>query len=121
MSKTAIVILSDPRSGSDESFGRAFNALAVAYDYKTAGEEVSILFQGAATRWPEEMLKPDHALNALFKAVEDKVAGVSCGCADAFGANASGFDLVTDNRVPGTTGLPSFVKLKSDGYEVLTF
>jgi len=36
--KTAIVIVSDPKSGSDESFGRAFNALAAAYDIKNAGE-----------------------------------------------------------------------------------
>ena len=35
--KTAIVILSDPRAGSEESLGPAFNALAAAYDFKNAG------------------------------------------------------------------------------------
>ena len=32
--KSAIVILSDPKSGSEESLGRVFNALAAAYDFK---------------------------------------------------------------------------------------
>ncbi len=44
--KTAIIVLSDPKNGSEESLGRVFNALATAYDYKNAGKEVSILFQG---------------------------------------------------------------------------
>jgi len=47
----------------------------------------------------------------LFEAIKDTVAGVSCGCADVFGASEeaikSGFELIKDNPVPGTTGLPS--------------
>ena len=119
--KTAIVIVSDPKSGSDESFGRAFNALAAAYDIKNAGEEVSILFSGTGTRWPEELQKEDHPAHELFKAVEDKIQGVSCACADGFGANPSGFDLIKDNKVPNTGGLPSFNNLQSEGYNVIVF
>jgi hypothetical protein len=119
--KTAVVIFSDPQSGSQESLGRLFNGLAVAYDYKNANQEVSIYFQGTGTRWPEQLLKSDHPGHKLFKAVEDKVAGVSCGCADVFGANPSGFDLITDNQVPGTTGLPSLSSLQKEGYQILTF
>ena len=48
--KAAIIVFSDPKSGSDESLGRFFNALATAYDYKKNGDEVTILFQGAGTR-----------------------------------------------------------------------
>jgi hypothetical protein len=119
--KTAIVILSDPKAGSEESLGRVFNALATAYDCKQANEEVSIYFQGAGTRWPEELLKSDHLGHPLFKEVEDKVVGVSCGCADVFGANPSGFDLIRNNPVPGTTGLPSLATLQREGYQILTF
>jgi hypothetical protein len=119
--KTAIVILSDPKNGSEESLGRVFNGLAAAYDFQNAGQEVSILFQGAGTRWPEVLQKEDHPVHELFKAVRDKIQGVSCACADVFGADTSGFDLVTDNKVPKTTGLPSMSKLQSDGYNVLTF
>jgi len=121
MSKTAIVVLSEPKSGSEEALGRVFNALAAGYDFKQANEEVKILFQGAGTRWPEELQKEDHPANALYKAVEDKIEGISCGCADVFGAEASGLDLITDNSVPGTTGLPSFVNLQKEGYSVITF
>lgn len=121
MRKTAIVVLSDPKSGSEESLGRAFNALASAYDFKTKGEEVTILFHGAGSRWPEYLRKEAHMLHALYKTVEDKIQGTSGGCADAFGADTSHFDRLTENKVPGTSGLPSLVKLKQEGFDILTF
>jgi hypothetical protein len=123
--KSAIVVLSDPKSGSEESLGRVFNALAAAYDFAQRQDEVQILFQGAGTRWPHELSKPEHPAHAVFEAVKDKVAGISCGCADVFGARqeaeASGFDLITENALPGTTGLPSLGRLVSEGYHILTF
>ena len=64
--KSAIVILSDPKSGSEESLGRVFNALAAAYDFKQQGDEVSILLQAAGARWPGELDKADHPAHALF-------------------------------------------------------
>ena len=33
----------------------------------------------------------------------------------------SGFDLIKDNPVPGTAGLPSLQKLSAEGYTVLIF
>ena len=67
----------------------------------------------------------DHPAHALYKAVEDTVAGVSHACADVFGARESaeqsGFDLITTNPVPGTSGLPSLAKYAADGYSVITF
>ncbi len=123
--KTAIVILSDPKSGSDEALGRVFNALAAAYDFKQAGEEVSILFQGAGTRWIGELNQKEHPAHDLFEAVKHEVAGVSCGCAAVFGgteeAEKAGLELITDNPVPGTPGLPSLRKLVSEGSRILTF
>jgi hypothetical protein len=123
--KAAIIILSDPKSGSEESLGRVFNALSAAYDFKHQGDEVSILFQAAGARWPGVLDKAGHPAHALYQAVKDKVAGVSCGCADVFGARAevekSGYELITENAVPGTTGLPSLRRLTSEGYSILTF
>ena len=121
MSKTAIVVLSDPKSGSEEALGRVFNALGVAYDCKTHGEDVVILFQGTGTRWPAELQKEDNPVHALYVAVEDKIKGVSSGCANVFGAETDGSDLISENQVPGTSGLPSFVKLQNDGYKIITF
>ncbi len=124
-SKVAISIFSDPNSKSEEALGRVFNALATAYDYKNAGDEVTVLFQGAGTRWIGELQKEDNPVHGLFEAVKDQVAGVSCGCAEVFGATVdaekSGYDLIKDNAVPGTAGLPSLRKLINDGYTVLTF
>ncbi len=123
--KAAIIVLSDPKSGSEESLGRLFNALATTYDFKQRGDDVTLLFQGAGTRWAGEVVKEDHPAHQLYTEVQDKVAGVSCGCAEVFGATEdaerSGFDLIKDNAVPGTPGLPSLRELIAQGYSVLTF
>ncbi len=123
--KTAIVILSDPKNGSEEALGRVFNGLATAYDFKQAGDEVSILFQGAGTRWIGELTQPQHPAHELFEAVKDQVAGVSCGCPDVFGgtedAEKSGLDLIKENPVPGTRGMASLRKLSAEGSTILTF
>lgn len=123
--KAAIIILSDPKAGSEEALGRLFNGLAAAYDFKKRGDEVTVLFQGTGTRWAGELVKKDHPARELFKAVKDKVAGASCGCADVFGAQEGvetcGLELIRDNAVPHTTGLPSLARLIADGYSLLTF
>lgn len=123
--KAAIIILSDPASNSDESLGRLFNALAAAYDFKQKNEEVTVLFQGTGTRWAAYVTDANHPAHALYKAVEDKVAGVSCGCADVFGARddavKSGFDLVKGNAIPGTSGLPSLHALAVRGFQIMVF
>jgi hypothetical protein len=125
MQKAAIVIMSDPKAGSEEALGRLFNALAAAYDFKQRGTEVQIQFQGAGARWAGALTDPGHPAHTLFLAVKDKVAGVSCGCADVFGAREGakecGLDLLTENAVPGTSGLPSLARLSAEGYAVLTF
>jgi hypothetical protein len=125
MHKAAIVVLADPKSGSEEALGRLFNALAAAYDFKQQNMSVTLLFQGAGTRWAGELINRQHPAYQLFMAVKDTVAGVSCGCADVFGARegavACGLDLIKENTVPGTSGLPSLARLVSEGYTVLTF
>lgn len=123
--KTAIIVLSDPKNGSEEALGRIFNALAAAYDFKQKGDDVTLLFQGTGTRWAAELGKEAHPAHALYQEVRDTVAGASCGCAAVFGATEelakSGLDLIDDNPVPGTPGLPSLRNLMSEGYAVLTF
>lgn len=123
--KAAVVVYSDPKSGSEESLGRLFNALAATYDFKRNGDEVTLMFQGAGTRWIGELGKADHPASKLFEEVRDKVAGVSCGCADVFGATddaeKEGYALIKDNPVPGTSGFPSMRKLSKEGYTILNF
>lgn len=108
--KAAIIIFSDPKHGGEEALGRAFNGLAAAYDFKQKGTDVSVYFQGTGTRWAGIISQKDHALYGLYHAVSDTIAGVSCGCADVFGAREdaekNGFDLITDNSVTGPRGFP---------------
>ena len=122
--KAAIIVLSDPKAG-EEALGRLFNGLAAAYDFKQKGIEVGIYFQGTGTRWPGVLASAEHPIHALYKAVEDSIVGVSCGCADVFGAREEvekvGFDLITDNSVPGTSGLPSIAQIAADGYTIFNF
>ena len=122
--KTAIVVPSDPGAG-EEALGRLFNALAATYDFKQKDQDVQLLFQGTGTRWTGLLTETDYPAHALYKAVEDKVAGVSAGCAVAFGATddaeRNGFSLITTDSVPGTPGLPSLASYAADGYSILTF
>jgi hypothetical protein len=119
--KTAIVILSDPKTGSEEALGRVFNALAAAHDFKQAGETVQVLFAGTGTRWPAELNKTSHPANGLYRAVRETIAGVSCACTEVFGADDQGLARITTNAVPGTPGLPSLRGLREQGFQILVF
>ncbi|MGY5351205.1 DsrE family protein [Wenyingzhuangia sp. IMCC45533] len=121
MSKKAIVLLSDPKSGSEESIGRLFNALGTAWEYKNAGQEVKFIFQGTATRWPEILENEKHPAHKLYKELADVIEGASAACAQVWGANPSGLDLIKNNTLPGTVGSSSFLKLEEEGFTILTF
>src|ERR1700754_2172880 len=105
MSKTAIVVFSDPKAGSDEALGRLFNAMFLTLELKEKGQDVSLIFQGAGTRWPSEITKLSHPAHGLYHAVADKVDGACGGCADVFGATdsvkATEIKLVSDREIPG--------------------
>lgn len=125
MSKTAVVIFSDPRAGGEEALGRLFNGLFVAYELLEKKQEVALIFQGAGVRWASELTKADHPAHALYHAVKDSVAGVCGGCADVFGATqdaeSAGARLIREKAIPGTSGIIDLSKYLDTGYRVLTF
>lgn len=125
MSKTAIVIFSDPKAGGDEALGRLFNGLFVAYELLEKKQEVAVIFQGAGVRWAREVVDPDHPAFAIYAAVSDAVVGVCGGCADVFGATddarRSGATLIHEKAIPGTSGVVDLSRYLDDGYRVLTF
>lgn len=119
--KTAIIVLSDPKAGSEEALGRVFNALATAHELKQAGETVQVIFAGAGTRWPAVLNQPSHPVSGLYRLVFDTVVGVSCGCATVFGADDQGLARLSASAIPGTTGLPSLLALQREGFQILNF
>ncbi|MDQ3943461.1 MAG: hypothetical protein M3254_10215, partial [Actinomycetota bacterium] len=58
MAKAAIVVLADTETHGD--LGRVANALTSAKEFKEAGDETTIIFDGAGTRWVGELSNPDH-------------------------------------------------------------
>ena len=125
MSKTVIIIYSDPKPGSEEALGRLFNGLFLAYELKEKKQEVAVIFQGAGTRWPAHLAKSDHAAHGLYEAIKDVVAGVCGGCADVFGATEdvrkTGLKLDYEKAIPGTSGVLDVSSYLDQGYGLVTF
>lgn len=123
--KTAIVVMSDPKSGSEEALGRVFNALALAAECKNRGDDVAVVFNGAGTRWPDELVKLSHPAHSLYEAVRDVVTGASFACAEVFGATesvlSSGVPIVKDNKLAGTEGLLGLRRYLTEGWSVVIF
>jgi hypothetical protein len=125
MSKTAIIIYSDPKSGADEALGRLFNGLFLAYELKEKKQDVVVIFQGAGTRWPANLVKAEHPAHGLYEATKDVVAGICGGCADVFGATAdarkTGIKLDYEKAIPGTPGVLDVSSYLDQGYRLVTF
>lgn len=125
MSKTAIVVFSDPKAGGEEALGRLFNAMFLTLELKDKEQDVALIFQGAGSRWPAEVTKPEHPAHALYHAVADKVAGVCGGCADVFGATegvkATGLKLVRERDIAGVGSILDLSRYLDQGYRLVTF
>lgn len=122
--KLAIIITSDPTRG-EEALGRAFNALALAAEAQSRGDDVDVVFAGAGTRWPAELTRLDHPAHALYETVRTVIRGASRACAEVFGA-AEGVDSAAipqlhDNPLPGTPGLASLRRYLAEGRQTLVF
>ncbi|MBX6763510.1 MAG: hypothetical protein K6T51_03585 [Rubrobacteraceae bacterium] len=118
MAKVAIVVLADTETHGD--LGRLANALTSAQEFKEAGDEAKIIFDGAGTKWIPELSDPGNKYNKAFEMAKDQIAGACGYCASAFGVKdqieRSGVTLLRDYR-----GHPSLQKLVSEGYQVITF
>ncbi len=116
--KAAIVIMSDTETHADSA--RVANALTTAYEFKEAGDEVTVVFTGAGTKWVAELSDPEHRLHRAFNLVKDEVAGACKACAVSFGVReevqASGVPLLSEYR-----GHQSLRKLVTEGYQIMTF
>jgi len=65
--KAAVVVLSDPKSGSqEEALGRVFNALAAAYDFKQRGDDV-LSRDRMNDWWVKDVVFKGHALTVTYR------------------------------------------------------
>lgn len=63
MNKVAVVVLAGTESHAD--LGRIVNALGTAKEFKEAGDEVQVIFDGAGTEWVAELSNPEHTHSML--------------------------------------------------------
>ena len=118
MSKVAIVILADTAGPGD--IGRAVNGLMTAKEFKEAGDEVQIIFDGAGTKWIGKVNEEGSKYSSLFESVKDKVTGVCGYCAGAFKVteDASNNNICLIDQYDGH---PSFKNLVDNGFTIITF
>lgn len=116
--KIAIIVLAD--TDTNECLGRIVNALAAAKEYSEAGDEVRIVFTGTATKWPTQLVKPDHPAHGLYEAVKGCVEGACDFCASAFGQTEAvqtcGIKLLADSGP-----FMSYRQFTEAGYQTLIF
>ncbi len=124
MQKIAVVLMSDPHAG-EEATGRMFNALFLVEELKGRSVEVKLLFQATGTRWIKELVNPVHPAHALYRRVEDKLGGVSLGCATVFGAvegvKLAGVSLTADHDIAGIGAVQDLSRYVAEGYSLITF
>ena len=118
MVKAAVLVLADTETHED--LARVVNGLTTAQEFKDAGDDVRIIFDGAATKWPGELADEGHKAHKLYQAVEDQISGACGYCARAFEAEQSVQDAHVD-LLKEYHGHPSVRSLVADGYQVLTF
>lgn len=118
MPKAAIVVLADVETHGD--LGRVVNALVATKEFKEAGDEVRLIFDGAATQWPGILADSGHKSHKLYESVRDVVAGACGFCAGAFHAEESAKQADV-HLLHEYEGHPSIRGLVNDGFQVITF
>jgi hypothetical protein len=78
MPKAALILLAD--TGPPEGTGRMANALTTAKEFKDAGDDAIVLFDGAGTRWVPELADPEHKYHRLMQEIAHASASVSRRC-----------------------------------------
>lgn len=119
MDPTAVLVLAGTESKAD--LGRVVNALQIARELHQAGDEVTIIFDGAGTQWVPTLADDKHKYHSLFEEMRPVIAGACSYCAGAYAVKdeieqMEGIDLLDE-----FDGHPSIRKLLSNGYRLITF
>ena len=118
MPQAAILLFADTET--PEGMGRMANALTTVKEFKDAGDDAVLIFDGAGTRWVPELVDGGHKYHRVLEDVRDRVQGACGYCARAYGVKdaieAAGIPLLDDYR-----GHPSVRDLMAEGRQVVTF
>lgn len=114
--KVAVVIYT-PITGD---MSRVYRGLKTALEFKNAGDDVVVQFDGSGIETLAAISQQDNPLNGLAVELADNIAG-GCGfCADSHKVKdqvvEAGWALLTDDA-----GEASNRKLLQEGYTILTF
>jgi hypothetical protein len=118
MNKLAIVVLSEMEEHQD--LGRVVNALQIAKEFRQAGDDVEIIFDGGGVVSAVQLADPEHRLHRAYELVEDKVAGLCRYCARAFDV----YERAEELELPFLAEFEQHPSLRSrvtDGFQVITF
>lgn len=118
MHKILILVMTGSETHADS--GRMVNAMEVAKEFKEAGDDVKIVFDGGSTTWIPKLEDPEHRRHELWTSVKDVVAGACSFCSFAFNVKdeveAAGIPLLAD-----FDNHPSVRGYVEEGYQVITF
>jgi hypothetical protein len=118
MNKAALIVFADTETHAD--LARVVNAMMTAKELAEAGDDVELIFDGAATQWPGILVNHDHKSHRLFEQVHDVISGACAFCSRAFAAE----EKVRRAEVPFLNDYkdhPSIRRLVHERFEVLTF
>jgi hypothetical protein len=116
--KAAIILFAD--TDRPEGMGRMANALTSASEFKEAGDEIVVIFDGAGVKWVPELADEGHKYHALLEEVRDVVAGACVYCSRAYGVKEQ-VEAAQVAFLDEFRGHPSIRSLVADGHQVLTF
>lgn len=117
MHRVAIVVTSTLEG---PGLSAIYRALMFAQELHRAGDDVTIVFEGAGSTAAAAMLDAGHRLHTLFADVRPQVRGVCRYCAKSYGVldalEAAGVPLLADDR-----GHASLRQLLVEGRQIVTF
>lgn len=115
-SKIAVVIY-EPLSGDNS---RVYRGLKTALEFKQAGDDVTVVFDGSGVESLAAISDPSHKMNPLAVALQDNILGACGFCVSAHEVTdpiaTGGWPLLTDYK-----GEVSIRNLVVEGYQILNF
>jgi hypothetical protein len=116
MHKVALVIYSKLEGAGNSA---VYRSLMFAQELQRAGDDVTLVFDGAGSVTAAELSQPDHKMHSLFQDVRARVRGVCRYCAKSYGVldavETSGLPLLGDDR-----GHASLRALLEEGRQIIT-